>query len=153
MAKFILGALLDDRSGSQKFATAAGALKTILPDIRPLSLGDIRGTPFRPLVPNYCANTLRRRCPAEDRPDSRNPPCIGEPSDVQVSVVAVGLITAFEYVETILVTGEADLIALARVIVFDPRRLCKQQRILAQLHAPKRAFGLLVDDDLLKFTR
>ena len=53
---------------------------------------------------------------------------MGEPSDVQVSIVAVGLITAFEEAETILVTGEADLIALARVIVFDPRRLCKQQR-------------------------
>ena len=39
MAKLILGASLDDRSnGPQKFATAADALKTILSNIRPLSL-------------------------------------------------------------------------------------------------------------------
>jgi len=36
-------------------------------------------------------------------------------------VVAVGLITEFEQAEAILSTGDADLIALARAILFDPR--------------------------------
>ena len=36
-------------------------------------------------------------------------------------VVAVGLITDFEQAEAIIGTGDADLIALARAILYDPR--------------------------------
>jgi 2,4-dienoyl-CoA reductase-like NADH-dependent reductase (Old Yellow Enzyme family) len=36
-------------------------------------------------------------------------------------VVAVGLITEFDQAEAILSSGDADLIALARAILFDPR--------------------------------
>jgi len=36
-------------------------------------------------------------------------------------VIAVGLITEFEQAESILGTGDADMIALARAILFDPR--------------------------------
>lgn len=36
-------------------------------------------------------------------------------------VVAVGLITEFEQAESILSTGDADLVALARALLFDPR--------------------------------
>ena len=36
-------------------------------------------------------------------------------------VVAVGLITEFEQAEAILSTGDADMIALARAILYDPR--------------------------------
>jgi 2,4-dienoyl-CoA reductase-like NADH-dependent reductase (Old Yellow Enzyme family) len=36
-------------------------------------------------------------------------------------VVAVGLITEFEQAEAIVSTGDADLVALARVILYDPR--------------------------------
>jgi 2,4-dienoyl-CoA reductase-like NADH-dependent reductase (Old Yellow Enzyme family) len=36
-------------------------------------------------------------------------------------VVAVGLITEFEQAEAIVSTGDADLIALARAILYDPR--------------------------------
>lgn len=36
-------------------------------------------------------------------------------------VVAVGLITEFEQAESILNTGDADLVALARAVLFDPR--------------------------------
>jgi 2,4-dienoyl-CoA reductase-like NADH-dependent reductase (Old Yellow Enzyme family) len=40
---------------------------------------------------------------------------------VKIPVVAVGLITEFEQAEAIIGTGEADLIALARAILYDPR--------------------------------
>ncbi len=40
---------------------------------------------------------------------------------VRMPVVAVGLITEFEQAEAILGTGDADLIALARTILYDPR--------------------------------
>jgi 2,4-dienoyl-CoA reductase-like NADH-dependent reductase (Old Yellow Enzyme family) len=40
---------------------------------------------------------------------------------VRIAVVAVGLITEFEQAEAILATGDADLIALARTILFNPR--------------------------------
>ena len=40
---------------------------------------------------------------------------------VGIPIVAVGLITAFEQAEAIVVTGEADMIALARRILYDPR--------------------------------
>jgi 2,4-dienoyl-CoA reductase-like NADH-dependent reductase (Old Yellow Enzyme family) len=36
-------------------------------------------------------------------------------------VVAVGLITAFEQAEAIVGTGDADLVALARAVLYDPR--------------------------------
>jgi 2,4-dienoyl-CoA reductase-like NADH-dependent reductase (Old Yellow Enzyme family) len=39
----------------------------------------------------------------------------------KVPVVAVGLITEFEQAEAIVSTGDADLIALARAILYDPR--------------------------------
>ena len=40
---------------------------------------------------------------------------------VAMPVVAVGLITAFEQAEAILATGDADMIAIARAILYDPR--------------------------------
>lgn len=40
---------------------------------------------------------------------------------VGIPVVAVGLITDFDQAEAILNTGEADMIALARTILYDPR--------------------------------
>jgi 2,4-dienoyl-CoA reductase-like NADH-dependent reductase (Old Yellow Enzyme family) len=36
-------------------------------------------------------------------------------------VIAVGLITEFEQAESIVSTGDADLVAIARAILFDPR--------------------------------
>ncbi|AKU98635.1 FMN oxidoreductase [Labilithrix luteola] len=41
--------------------------------------------------------------------------------DVSMPVVAVGLITEYEQAEAIVGTGDADLIALARTILYDPR--------------------------------
>ncbi|KQS48878.1 MULTISPECIES: NADH:flavin oxidoreductase/NADH oxidase [unclassified Sphingomonas] len=40
---------------------------------------------------------------------------------VSIPVVAVGLITDFEQAEAIIGTGDADMIALARTILYDPR--------------------------------
>src|SRR5215831_6692243 len=40
---------------------------------------------------------------------------------VGIPVVAVGLITEFEQAEAIVMTGDADMIALARSILYDPR--------------------------------
>ena len=40
---------------------------------------------------------------------------------VGVPVVAVGLITSYEHAESIVATGDADMIALARAILYDPR--------------------------------
>lgn len=42
-------------------------------------------------------------------------------SAVQMPVVAVGMITGFDQAEAIVATGDADLIALARAILYDPR--------------------------------
>jgi 2,4-dienoyl-CoA reductase-like NADH-dependent reductase (Old Yellow Enzyme family) len=39
----------------------------------------------------------------------------------RMPVVAVGLITEFEQAEAILVNGDADMIALARAMLYDPR--------------------------------
>jgi 2,4-dienoyl-CoA reductase-like NADH-dependent reductase (Old Yellow Enzyme family) len=39
----------------------------------------------------------------------------------RMPIVAVGLITSFEQAEMIVATGDADLIALARTILYDPR--------------------------------
>jgi 2,4-dienoyl-CoA reductase-like NADH-dependent reductase (Old Yellow Enzyme family) len=41
--------------------------------------------------------------------------------NVNIPVVAVGLITEFEHAEAILANGDADLIALARAMLYDPR--------------------------------
>jgi 2,4-dienoyl-CoA reductase-like NADH-dependent reductase (Old Yellow Enzyme family) len=38
-----------------------------------------------------------------------------------IPVVAVGLITEFEQAEAIISTGDADLIALARAMLYEPR--------------------------------
>ncbi|HEX7082368.1 MAG TPA: NADH:flavin oxidoreductase/NADH oxidase [Gammaproteobacteria bacterium] len=40
---------------------------------------------------------------------------------VKIPVVAVGLIVDFDHAESILVAGDADLIALARAMLYDPR--------------------------------
>ena len=40
---------------------------------------------------------------------------------VGIPIVAVGMITEFEQAEAIVGTGDADLVALARGILFDPR--------------------------------
>ncbi|SEH15199.1 2,4-dienoyl-CoA reductase [Sphingopyxis sp. YR583] len=40
---------------------------------------------------------------------------------VNMPVVAVGLITGYDQAEAIIATGDADLVALARTILFDPR--------------------------------
>jgi 2,4-dienoyl-CoA reductase-like NADH-dependent reductase (Old Yellow Enzyme family) len=40
---------------------------------------------------------------------------------VRIPVIAVGLITGFEQAEAIVATGDADLIALARAALYDPR--------------------------------
>ncbi|CAN5270839.1 NADH:flavin oxidoreductase/NADH oxidase [soil metagenome] len=40
---------------------------------------------------------------------------------VNIPVIAVGLITDFEQAEAIIGTGDADLVALARTILYDPR--------------------------------
>jgi 2,4-dienoyl-CoA reductase-like NADH-dependent reductase (Old Yellow Enzyme family) len=42
-------------------------------------------------------------------------------AEVSIPVVAVGLITEFEQAEAIVSTGDADLVALARAILYDPR--------------------------------
>ena len=42
-------------------------------------------------------------------------------AELRVPVIAVGLITEFEQAEAIVSTGDADLIALARTILFNPR--------------------------------
>ena len=40
---------------------------------------------------------------------------------ISLPVIAVGLITEFEQAEAIVSTGDADLIALARVLLYNPR--------------------------------
>jgi 2,4-dienoyl-CoA reductase-like NADH-dependent reductase (Old Yellow Enzyme family) len=40
---------------------------------------------------------------------------------VKMPVIAVGLISDFDHAESILVAGDADLIALARAMLYDPR--------------------------------
>ena len=42
-------------------------------------------------------------------------------SAVGIPVVAVGMITSFDQAEAIVGTGDADLIAMARAILYDPR--------------------------------
>jgi 2,4-dienoyl-CoA reductase-like NADH-dependent reductase (Old Yellow Enzyme family) len=40
---------------------------------------------------------------------------------VRMPVIAVGLINSFEHAESIVATGDADMIALARTVLYDPR--------------------------------
>jgi 2,4-dienoyl-CoA reductase-like NADH-dependent reductase (Old Yellow Enzyme family) len=42
-------------------------------------------------------------------------------TDTSLAVVAVGLITEFEQAEAIITTGDADFVALARAMLYDPR--------------------------------
>ena len=42
-------------------------------------------------------------------------------AETSMAIVAVGLITEFEQAESIVGTGDADLIALARAMLYDPR--------------------------------
>jgi 2,4-dienoyl-CoA reductase-like NADH-dependent reductase (Old Yellow Enzyme family) len=42
-------------------------------------------------------------------------------SAIRIPVIAVGMISGFEQAEAIVATGDADLIALARAILYDPR--------------------------------
>ena len=54
-------------------------------------------------------------------------------------VVTVGLITSFEQAEAIIATGDADMVALARTIVYDPRWPWHAAAELgAQVRAPKQ---------------
>lgn len=56
---------------------------------------------------------------------------------VKMPVVAVGLITGFEQAEAIVGTGDADMIALARAILYDPRWPWHAAAELgARIHAP-----------------
>lgn len=56
---------------------------------------------------------------------------------VKMPVVAVGLITGFEQAEAIVGTGDADMIALARTILYDPRWPWHAAAELgAKVHAP-----------------
>jgi 2,4-dienoyl-CoA reductase-like NADH-dependent reductase (Old Yellow Enzyme family) len=58
---------------------------------------------------------------------------------VSIPVVAVGLITDFEQAEAIISTGDADLIALARTILYDPRWPWHAAAALgAQVQAPNQ---------------
>ena len=60
-------------------------------------------------------------------------------SAVRMPVVTVGLITSFEQAEAIIATGEADMVALARTIVYDPRWPWHAAAELgAQVRAPKQ---------------
>jgi 2,4-dienoyl-CoA reductase-like NADH-dependent reductase (Old Yellow Enzyme family) len=74
---------------------------------------------------------------------------------VGMPVIAVGLISAFEQAEAIVATGDADLIALARAILYDPRwpwhaaaelggRVRPPKQYLRS--EPRRARGLFDDD-------
>jgi 2,4-dienoyl-CoA reductase-like NADH-dependent reductase (Old Yellow Enzyme family) len=60
-------------------------------------------------------------------------------SAVRIPVIAVGLITGFEQAEAIVSTGDADMIALARTILYDPRWPWHAAAALgAQIRAPKQ---------------
>jgi 2,4-dienoyl-CoA reductase-like NADH-dependent reductase (Old Yellow Enzyme family) len=75
---------------------------------------------------------------------------------VGIPVIAVGLISGFDQAEAIVATGDADLIALARAILYDPRwpwhaaaelggRVRAPKQYLRS--EPRRARGLFEDDD------
>ncbi|GAN77530.1 NADH:flavin oxidoreductase/NADH oxidase [Acidisphaera rubrifaciens] len=57
----------------------------------------------------------------------------------RLPVIAVGLITGYEQAEAILATGDADLIALGRAVLFDPRwPWHAAAHFGAQIRAPKQ---------------
>ena len=67
-------------------------------------------------------------------------------SAVNIPVIAVGLISDFEHAEAIVGTGDADLIALARAILYDPRwpwhaaaELGGRVRVPSNIFGPNRA--------------
>lgn len=62
--------------------------------------------------------------PAQDipiRPSYQVPLARAVKAAVEMPVIAVGLITGFEQAEAIVATGDADMVALARTILYDPR--------------------------------
>ncbi len=60
-------------------------------------------------------------------------------AEVGLPTIAVGLITEPEQAETIVATGEADAIALARAILYDPRwPWHAAAKLGAQVHAPRQ---------------
>jgi 2,4-dienoyl-CoA reductase-like NADH-dependent reductase (Old Yellow Enzyme family) len=60
-------------------------------------------------------------------------------SAVRIPVVAVGLVTGFEQAEAIVGTGDADLVALARTVLYDPRWPWHAAAALGgQVRAPKQ---------------
>src|SRR5262249_26143204 len=60
-------------------------------------------------------------------------------SAVRIPVIAVGLITGFDQAEGIIAGGEADFIALARAITYDPRWPWHAAAALgAQVRAPNQ---------------
>jgi 2,4-dienoyl-CoA reductase-like NADH-dependent reductase (Old Yellow Enzyme family) len=60
-------------------------------------------------------------------------------SAVRIPVVTVGLITGFEQAEQIVGSGDADLVALARTILYDPRWPWHAAAALgARVHAPNQ---------------
>src|SRR5436309_2906344 len=57
---------------------------------------------------------------------------------VRIPVVAVGLITGFEQAESIVANGDADFVALARAMLYDPRWPWHAAAALGgQVRAPK----------------
>jgi 2,4-dienoyl-CoA reductase-like NADH-dependent reductase (Old Yellow Enzyme family) len=64
-------------------------------------------------------NGLQQRIPVG--PSYQVPLARAVKATVGIPVVAVGLITGFEQAEAIVLTGDADMIALARAILYDPR--------------------------------
>lgn len=58
---------------------------------------------------------------------------------VKIPVIAVGLITSYEHAEAVVSTGDADLIALARGILYDPHWPWHAAAALGgQVHAPSQ---------------
>jgi 2,4-dienoyl-CoA reductase-like NADH-dependent reductase (Old Yellow Enzyme family) len=64
-------------------------------------------------------NGLAQRIPVG--PSYQVPLARAVKASVDIPVVAVGLITAFEQAEAIVLTEDADIVALARTILYDPR--------------------------------
>ena len=56
-----------------------------------------------------------------DRPNYQVPLARAVKAATKMPVVAVGLVTEFEQAEAIVGTGDADLIALGRTMLFNPR--------------------------------
>ena len=80
-------------------------------------------------------------------------------SVVRIPVIAVGLISGFDQAEAIVATGDADMIALARAILFDPRwpwhaaaELGAQVRVPSQYlrSEPRRFKGLFAPEAMVE---